>query len=115
MVTKGLLTHLGCDVLAVGVGDESVKAVTYEHKVVFLDISVPGADHFEVAKRIREKFPKRHERHLIIALTGNTDNLTKENCLRVGMDGVVLKPVSVDKMRTVLSELLEHGVLFESQ
>ncbi|XP_073028092.1 ethylene receptor 1-like [Primulina eburnea] len=115
MVTKGLLTHLGCDVLAVGSGDECVKAVTYEHKVVFLDISIPGADHFEVAKRIREKFPKRHERHLIIALTGNTHKLTKENCSRVGMDGVVLKPISVDKMRTVLSELLEHGFLFESQ
>ncbi|XP_073312285.1 ethylene receptor 1-like [Primulina huaijiensis] len=115
MVTKGLLTHLGCDVLAVGSGDECVKAVTYEHKVVFLDISIPGADHFEVAKRIREKFPKRHERHLIIALTGNTDKLTTENCLRVGIDRVVLKPDSVDKMRTVLSDLLEHGFLFESQ
>jgi len=43
-----------------------------------------------------------------VALTGNTDQVTKENCMRVGMDGVILKPVSIDKMTSVLSELLEH-------
>ncbi|PIN02321.1 Sensory transduction histidine kinase [Handroanthus impetiginosus] len=115
MVTKGLLTHLGFDVLAVASGDECVRVVTHEHKVVFLDVNIPGFDSFEVAVRIREKFSKRPERPIIIALTGNTDRMTKESCLRVGMDGVLLKPVSVDKMRSVLSDLLEHGYLVESQ
>ncbi|KAL3508873.1 hypothetical protein ACH5RR_028274 [Cinchona calisaya] len=115
MVTKGLLVHLGCDVTTVGSGDECLRAVSNEHKVVFMDVSVPGLDIYEVAVRIHEKFSKRHDRPLIVALTGNTDRVTKESCLRVGMDGVVLKPVSVDKMRSVLSELLDHGVLLESQ
>ncbi|XP_042013791.1 ethylene receptor-like isoform X2 [Salvia splendens] len=91
-VTKGLLVHLGCDVLAVSSGDECVRAVSYEHKAVFLDVSMAAVDSFEVAVRIREKFAKRS-----------------------GMDGVILKPVSVDKMRSVLSDLLEHGYLVESQ
>ncbi|KAL2476492.1 Ethylene receptor 1 [Abeliophyllum distichum] len=115
MVTKGLLMHLGCDVLAVGSADECVRVVTPEHKVVFLDASVPGADTCEVAVRLHEKFSKRLDRPFIVALTGNTDRMVKENCSRVGMDGVVLKPISVDKMRSVLSELLEHGFLAESQ
>ncbi|KAL2496600.1 Ethylene receptor 1 [Forsythia ovata] len=115
MVTKGLLMHLGCDVLAVGSADECVRVVTPEHKVVFLDASVPGADTYEVAVRLHEKFSKRLDRPFIVALTGNTDRMVKENCSRVGMDGVVLKPISVDKMRSVLSELLEHGFLVESQ
>ncbi|KAI3457561.1 hypothetical protein Pfo_014224 [Paulownia fortunei] len=115
MVTKGLLVHLGCDVLAVASGDECARVVTPEHKVVFLDVSIPGVDSFEVAVRIREKFSKRPDRPIIVALTGNTDRMTKENCMRVGMNGVILKPVSVDKMRSLLSDVLEHGYVAESQ
>ncbi|KAG8386528.1 hypothetical protein BUALT_Bualt03G0157800 [Buddleja alternifolia] len=115
MVTKGLLLHLGCDVTVVASGEECVRVVTHEHKVVFLDVSMPGADSFDIAVRIRQKFSKRPERPVIVALTGNTDRMTKENCLRVGMNGVILKPVSVDKMRSVLSDLLEHGYLVGSQ
>lgn len=88
--------------------------VTPEHKVVFMDVSTPGIDCYKVAVVIHERFGKCHSRPLIVALTGNTDRVTKENCMRVGMDGVILKPVSVDKMRSVLSELLEHGVVLES-
>ncbi|KAL3503007.1 hypothetical protein ACH5RR_037456 [Cinchona calisaya] len=115
MVTKGLLVHLGCDVTTVSSGDECLRVVSNEHKVVFMDVSVPGIDIYEVAVRIHEKFSKRRDRPLIVALTGNTDRVTKESWLRVGMDGVILKPVSVDKMRSVLSELLDHRVLLEVQ
>ncbi|KAL7129336.1 hypothetical protein ABFS83_13G059800 [Erythranthe nasuta] len=115
MVTKGLLVHLGCDVSAFASGEECIRAVSHEHKVVFLDVSMPGVDSFEIAVRIHEKFSKRHDRPIIVALTANTDRTTKDNCLRVGMKGVVLKPVSVDRMRSVLSDLLEHGYLVETQ
>ncbi|KAK5844231.1 Ethylene receptor [Gossypium arboreum] len=114
MVTKGLLVHLGCDVTMVSSSEECLHVVSHEHKVVFMDVCVPGMDGYEVAIRINEKFTKRHERPIIVALTGNTDKVTKENCMRVGMDGVILKPVSLDKMRSVLTELLEHRVLFEA-
>lgn len=114
MVTKGLLVHLGCDVTTACSGDECLRVLTQEHRVLFMDVSIPGIDCYEVAVRIHEKFGKRHDRPLIVALTGNTDRVTKENCMRVGMDGVILKPVSVDKMRSVLSELLEHGVVLQS-
>lgn len=73
-----------------------------------MDVS---ADAYELAVRVHEKFAKRHERPLMVALTGSTDKVIKEKCMRVGMDGIMVKPVSVDKMRSVLSELLEHRVL----
>ncbi|KAB5563816.1 hypothetical protein DKX38_003870 [Salix brachista] len=112
MVTQGLLVHLGCDVTAVSSSDECLHMVSQEHKVLFIDVCMP--DGFEAAVRLHEKFTKHHERPLIVALAGNTDKVTKENCMRVGMDGVILKPVSVDKMRSVLSDLLEHWVLFDA-
>ncbi|XP_075641434.1 ethylene receptor [Castanea sativa] len=113
-VTKGLLEHLGCDVSTVSSSEECLRVVSHEHQVVFLDVCMPGIDGFELAVTIREKFAKRHEKPLIVALTGNTDKVTKENCMRVGINGVILKPISVDKMRSILSELLEHRVLYEA-
>ena len=110
-VTKGLLMHLGCYVTTVGSSDECMRTVSQEHKVVFMDVSM---DCYELASHFRERFGKRHERPLVVALTGNTDKATKENCIRFGLDGVILKPVSVDKMRNVLAELLERRVLFEA-
>ncbi|XP_022734528.1 ethylene receptor-like [Durio zibethinus] len=114
MVTKGLLVHLGCDVTMVSSSDECLRVVSQEHKVVLMDVCVPGIDGYDIAIRIREKFTKRRERPLLVALTGNTDKVAKENCMRVGMDGVILKPVSLDKMRSILSDLLEHRLLFEA-
>ncbi|KAJ9549869.1 hypothetical protein OSB04_022412 [Centaurea solstitialis] len=105
--TKGLLAHLGCDVTTVSSGEECLQAITKDHRVVLMDVSLPPSDSYNVARSVHEKFPKRHEKPLIVALTGNTDKSAKESLLRVGMDGVVLKPVSVEKMRVALSELLE--------
>ncbi|RVW92662.1 Ethylene receptor [Vitis vinifera] len=113
-VTKGLLVHLGCDVTTVSSADDCLRVVSQEHNVVFLDVCIPGVDGYEVAIRIHEKFTKCHQGPLLVALMGNTDRVTKENYLRVGINGVVLKPVSVDKMRSVLSEVLEHRFLFET-
>jgi len=105
--------HLGCDVTTASSSQECLRVVSLEHKVVFMDVCT-GLQGYELALRIHEKFTKHHDRPLIVALTGNTKKVTKENCLRVGMNGLILKPVSVDKMRGVLSELLEHRVLFET-
>lgn len=107
--------HLGCDITIVGSGDECLGALTPEHRVIFLDMSLPGTDSYELAVLIREKFSTRHDRPYVVALTGTAERVMKENCMRVGMDGLVLKPFSVDKMRSVLSELLEHGCVFDIQ
>ncbi|CAJ2655414.1 ethylene receptor [Trifolium pratense] len=111
--TKGLLMHLGCDVTIASSSEECLRVVSPEHKVVFMDVCT-GLDGYELAVRIQEKFMKRQDRPLIVALTGNTNKLTKENCMRAGVNGLVLKPVSVEKMKGVLTELLERRFVFET-
>ncbi|KAF6142215.1 hypothetical protein GIB67_037133 [Kingdonia uniflora] len=103
MATKGLFVHLGCDVTAVGSSEEYLQIFSHEHKVVFTDVGIPGMDGYEVLSVLLNRFSARHQRPLIIALTAIVDRATKDNCLRVGMDEVVLKPVSLQKMRSVLS------------
>lgn len=113
MVTKGLLSRLGCDVTVVGSGRECLAAISspdHGFKVLLLDLMMPVMDGYEVTRRITEKYPKER-RPLVVALTANTDNETREKCLGLGMDGVVTKPISMDKMRIVLGELMEHGVV----
>ncbi|WVZ26951.1 hypothetical protein V8G54_000118 (mitochondrion) [Vigna mungo] len=102
-----------CDVTTASSSEECVRVVSLEHEVVFMDVCT-GLDGYELAVRIHEKFTKHQDRPLIVALTGNTKRVTKENCMMVGMDGLILKPISVNKMRGVLSELLERRVLCET-
>ncbi|KAF6158745.1 hypothetical protein GIB67_040259 [Kingdonia uniflora] len=111
MATKGLFVHLGCDVTAVGSSEDCLRIFSHEHKVVFTDVGISGIDGYEVVSVLQDRFSTHHQRPLITTLTTNTYMATKDNCLRVGMDGVVLKPVSLEKMRSVLSVLLQNGTL----
>ncbi|KAF6174826.1 hypothetical protein GIB67_032900 [Kingdonia uniflora] len=111
MAMKGLLVHLGCDVTEVGSSEVCLRIFSHEHKVVFTDVGISGMDGYEVVSVLQDRFSARHQRPLITALTANTDRAMNDNCLRVGMDGVVLKPVSLGKMRSILSVLLQNGTL----
>ncbi|GAB2284223.1 mitochondrial 2-enoyl thioester reductase [Dionaea muscipula] len=113
-VTKGLLMHLGCDVLTVSSVDECLRIVSSVHNIVLLDLCTPGVDIYEAAIQIHRRFLRQPERPLLLALTADDDEATREYCMRVGIDGYILKPVSVDKMRTVLLELLQRGSVFEA-
>ncbi|CAN0913917.1 Ethylene receptor [Linum grandiflorum] len=107
MATKGLLVHLGCEVTTVTSGDECLRSISQDHRIVFIDVCMH--DGYEVARRMHEMFAKH--RPLMVALTANAEKATKDQCRRVGMDGIVQKPVSVEKMRCVLSDLLERRIL----
>lgn len=107
--------HLGCDITVVGSGDECLQALTPEHNVVLLDSDSAGTDIYNVSVLIRQKILTRSNRPYVVALAGNIDRLIKENYMRVGMDGLVSKPVSVDQMRRILSELLDHGGVYDVQ
>jgi ethylene receptor len=117
MVTRGLLIRLGCDVTVVGSGRECLAAIAQpdqNFQVLLLDVLMPDMDGYEVATRIQERL-KREERPLMVALTANTDKRTREKCLRLGMDGVLLKPISLEKMRRCLNEILTTGSLSENK
>ncbi|KAL5707021.1 mitochondrial 2-enoyl thioester reductase [Ranunculus cassubicifolius] len=109
MVTRGLLIHMGCEVTMASSAKECLQTISQEHKVVLMETSVVGME--EVSVRIRERFaPASYERPLLIALTAGTDKATREKCLRAGPDGVILKPFSLEKMKSVLSELFDKRV-----
>lgn len=105
--------RLGCDVTVVSSGSECLQEISQpgqNFQVLLLDVCMPEMDGYEVCIRIQQKFARR-ERPLMVALTANTDKQTEEKCLELGMDGVIMKPISLEKMRQNLTELLERGRL----
>lgn len=113
MVTRGLLMRLVFDVTVVSSGSECLQEISQpgqNFQVLLLDVCMPEMDGYEVCIRIQQKFARR-ERPLMVALTANTDKQTEEKCLELGMDGVIMKPISLEKMRQNLTELLERGRL----
>ncbi|KAG0558831.1 hypothetical protein M758_10G054500 [Ceratodon purpureus] len=109
IVTRRLLDRLGCDTTVVESGQQCLAALSQpgsNFKVLLLDLCMPEMDGYDVAKIIKQKF--RPGEPLVVALTANTDKGTKERCLQIGMDDIVLKPISLQEMSSVLCNLLHH-------
>lgn len=109
IVTRRLLDRLGCDTTVVESGQQCLNALSQpgsNFRVLLLDLCMPEMDGYEVAKIIKQKF--RPGEPLVVALTANTDKSTKERCIQIGMDDVVLKPISLHEMSSVLCKLLQN-------
>lgn len=109
IVTRRLLDRLGCQTTVVESGHQCLATLSQPgsgFEVLLLDLCMPEMDGYEVAMRIRQKF-RAEDRPLVVALTANTDKGTRERCLQIGMDGVVLKPISLGEMSSVLCKLLQ--------
>ena len=106
-VATGILSRLGysCDIAGNGV--EATAAVRRCHgtdapyDVVLMDVQMPEMDGLEATRRIRSTVPAEHQPR-IIAMTANALNDDREECLAVGMDDFVSKPVRLDALVAAL-------------
>ncbi|MCO5558304.1 hypothetical protein L7F22_011883 [Adiantum nelumboides] len=114
MATKQLLKNLGCQAIVVESGRQFLATLAQSrtmYKLVLLNLLMPEMDAYEVAIRIHKNIhPGR--RPLIIALMANTDKTTQDQCLKIGMDGVVLKPVSLTEMSIKLYSILRRARVY---
>ncbi len=77
------------------------------YDLIFMDIQMPVMDGLEATRQIRklESESRGKERVKIIALTANSQQQDKENCLAAGMDDYINKPLNVKKFPLILSGL----------
>ena len=71
--------------------------------VVFLDISMPGMDGYEVARRIRT-LPRLHDL-VLVALTGYGQEEDRRMAFDAGFNHHLVKPVSIDALEQLLEGL----------
>jgi DNA-binding response OmpR family regulator len=107
-VREGLeiaLRHLGHEVRARGDGETGIAAVQEsEPDVVVLDVMLPGADGFEVCRRLRgfSNVP-------IVMLTARSDDMDVVAGLEAGADDYLAKPVRPRVLEAKLKALLRRA------
>jgi two-component system CheB/CheR fusion protein len=75
----------------------------FRPQVVLCDIGLPGIDGYEVARRLRSDPELRDLR--IIAVSGYAAPHDKARAVAAGFDRHVAKPLKMDHLETILSEL----------
>ena len=106
-VARRFLERLGCEVTVAENGVESIAAwESGDFKIVLMDVQMPVMDGYTATRHIREREGGRR-RTPIVALTANAMTGQLERCLDAGMDGLLTKPLAVDRLQEILER---HGL-----
>ena len=107
-----LVKHFGHDAMALTVPQAAVDiAKDFKPEFVFMDLAMPGMDGYEVARQLREHGNLNGAK--IIALSGYQQDQEKEKL--AGIDGHVLKPITANRLATLLGTPWREAPLARSR
>ncbi|OED36589.1 hypothetical protein AB832_05605 [Flavobacteriaceae bacterium (ex Bugula neritina AB1)] len=108
IVTKNLLCLLGYDCIIVEDGLRSVKVAKKEKTdLILMDLNMPFLNGYEATKLIRE-FDQTTP---IIALTASLLDEVREECLGVGMNDLINKPLNKNDLNEIITKnVLKNGL-----
>ncbi len=96
-VLRHFLQRRNVRVITASSGPEAVAAVTeYQPDLILMDLQMPGMDGLEATSQIRSL--EGCQGTPIIALTANTSEQVRKQCLDRGMQGFLTKPVDSDEL-----------------
>lgn len=102
-IAEAMLVKMGCHVTIAGNGIEAVsESQKSRYDLILMDIQMPEMDGLDATREIR-KSNKLNENIPIIALSANVTMQDREQALRAGMQDFLSKPISMDKLNTVLA------------
>jgi CheY-like chemotaxis protein len=113
ILANAVMESLGCEVVTVGTGSDAVEAVRQQaFDIVLMDFHMPVMDGLSATRAIRqweadtarEHRPHQRERVPIIAITASAMEAERKECLRSGMDDVLVKPFLLDELREKLAK-----------
>ena len=95
-VMTQVLKRMGYEADVADDGAMAVKmAIDKEYDVILMDVQMPELDGMEATHIIRKTLNKQP---VIMALTANTMQGDREDCLQAGMDDYLGKPIKVDEL-----------------
>jgi CheY-like chemotaxis protein len=102
-VLQNMLQFEGFDADVVGDGPSVLKALqSQNYDLLLLDCQMPGMDGDIVTENIR-KYPERYGSDpVIVAVTADTTEQHRAQCLAAGMDDFMSKPVRLESLRSGL-------------
>lgn len=103
-VLKQLCESFDYEVHFVASGEDAISALgVSQYAAVLMDITLPGIDGFECARRIREQEKRTMvARTPIIAVTARAFEEDRKACYDAGMDDYLSKPFKPDSLRRIL-------------
>ena len=110
MIALKLLAKLGYQADCALNGLEVLKAIEQKsYDLILMDIQMPEMDGLEATRQIRQMESTRGVLNLtnqikIIAMTANVMNEDRENCLKVGMNDFISKPVRIEEIAKILKK-----------
>ena len=111
-VLKGMIEKDGHTVTLAGTGMDALdKHMESVHDVILLDIELPDISGHEVTKKIRAFGNQAKASIPIVAMTGNTSQDDIRACYASGMDEFMGKPISPEKLKSILQKASVPGAL----
>ena len=111
-VLQGMLRTEGFGADVVDNGPAVLDELESRHyDLLLLDCQMPGMDGDEVTRHIREAPGERLGNPVIVAVTADTTETHRAECLIAGMDDIMPKPVRLDSLRSGLERWI--GMLAE--
>jgi CheY-like chemotaxis protein/nitrogen-specific signal transduction histidine kinase len=107
VILNTILTELGHRADFVGTGEEAVAAVARGYDVVLVDVTLPGIDGRETARRIRA-LAGTAALTPIIGITGRSETGDEDAARRAGMNAYLRKPISPSALAEALAAVVRH-------
>ncbi len=102
-----ILNKLGYQPKMTNNGKEVLEEVSNKYyDVILMDVQMPEMDGLEATKMIRVCLS---DQPVIIAMTANTLQGDREECLRAGMDDYIAKPVNLEELVNLLEKWAIHS------
>ena len=105
------MERMGCEVTSVASGEEAMaeyKPGLYD--LLLLDIHMPGMSGVDVLRDIREDEAQYGFTKLpIVMLTADVLPATRQQCMKYGADGFLIKPVRAQELFDAVSLVLESN------
>ncbi|MBE0623013.1 MAG: response regulator [Burkholderiales bacterium] len=94
------------------VAQDGIEAVDMagkgDYQVILMDLQMPGMDGIAAAREIRRREQLAGKQPVpIIAMTGNSPDDYGDACIKAGMSGYIMKPVSLEQLRGILAGVRE--------
>jgi CheY-like chemotaxis protein len=106
---SAMLRHAGFEVIEATTGEEALEVIErQEPHLVVLDINLPGANGYEICRRIRAN-PFRATMRILLTSAMSVSLEDKIESLESGADGFLEQPFELDSLFSCIRSLLDEG------
>ncbi len=108
-IATSILEETGMSVDSVEDGDIAVAAISKEpadkYDLILMDVQMPRMDGYTATREIRTLADSKKANIPIVAVTANVFEEDRKKAIEAGMNGHIIKPISIEEIAKVLDEI----------